>query len=147
MMKLVATFVFALLSGQAAFAGEAKPTDESIRQLFKAMQSSKLIDTYMTQIEGTVHASMQQALAGRQPNPQQQKIVEDLGTKILTLVSASACGVRRPSDGLRGVPSRAVRAARAAAPPRAPRRLSAAPTSRAARGPRARPPVSRSTSC
>ena len=85
-MKLVATFVLALLASWAAPAEEAKPTDDSIRQLFKAMQSSKLIDTYMTQIEDTVHASMQQALAGRQPNLQQQKILEDLGTKILALV-------------------------------------------------------------
>jgi uncharacterized protein len=85
-MKFVATVVLALLASSAAFAEEAKPTEESIKQLFRAMHSSKLIDTYMTQIEGTVRASMQQALAGRQPNPQQQEIVDELGKKILSLV-------------------------------------------------------------
>jgi uncharacterized protein len=90
-MKLVLTLVLAMCAAPAALAWEAKPaapkpTEESVKQLFEAMHTSSLIDTYMTQIEGTVRASMQQAAAGQRPNAQQQKILDDLGAKIVALV-------------------------------------------------------------
>ena len=87
-MKLVMTLVFAMFAGQAALAQDAKPSQESIRQLFEVMHSSKLLDAYMTQIDSTVRASMQQALAGQQLNPKQQKILDDMGRQIGSLVKA-----------------------------------------------------------
>ena len=85
-MKLVVTLVFAVFATQAAPAQDAKPSEASIRQLFEVMHSSKLLDAYLTQIEGTVQAAMQQAFAGQQPNPKQQKIMDDLGRNIASLV-------------------------------------------------------------
>ena len=85
-MKLVVTLVFAVFACQAALAQEAKPSEASIRQLFEVMHSSKLLDAYVTQIDGTVRASMQQAFAGQQPTPKQQKIMDDLGRNIAALV-------------------------------------------------------------
>jgi len=85
-MKLVVTLVFAVFACQAALAQEAKPSEASIRQLFEVMHSSKLLDAYVTQIDGTVRASMQQAFAGQQPTPKQQKIMDDLGHNIAALV-------------------------------------------------------------
>ena len=85
-MKFVTTLVLALLAGRAAFAAQAKPTEESLKQLFAAMQSGRMVDTFMTQIEGTVHASVQQALAGQRPNPQQKQILDDLGSRVLSLI-------------------------------------------------------------
>jgi hypothetical protein len=85
-MKLVVTVVFAVFAGQAALALDAKPSEASIRQLFEVMHSSKLLDAYVTQIDGTVRASMQQAFAGQQPTPKQQKIMETLGHSIAALV-------------------------------------------------------------
>jgi len=90
-MKLVMTLVFAMFAvfaAQAALAQDAKPSEESIRQLFEVMHSSKLLDAYMTQIDTTVRASMQQALAGQQLNPKQQKILDDMGRQIGSLVKA-----------------------------------------------------------
>jgi len=90
-MKLVMTLVFAMFAvfaAQAALAQDAKPSEESIRQLFEVMHSSKLLDAYMTQIDSTVRASMQQALAGQQLNPKQKKILEDMGAEIGSLVKA-----------------------------------------------------------
>src|SRR5213082_3949884 len=81
-MKLVVTLVFAVFAAQAAQAQEAKPSEASVRQLFEVMHSSKLLDAYMTQIDTTMRASMQQALAGQQLNPKQQKILDDMGRQI-----------------------------------------------------------------
>jgi hypothetical protein len=50
------------------------------------MHSSKLLDAYVTQIDGTVRASMQQAFAGQQPTPKQQKLMDELGRNIASLV-------------------------------------------------------------
>jgi len=57
-MKLVVTVVFAVFASQAALAQDAKPSEASIRQLFEVMHSSKLLEAYVTQIDGTVRASM-----------------------------------------------------------------------------------------
>src|SRR5882762_4703032 len=85
-MKLVVTVVFAVFASQAALARDAKPSEASIRQLFEVMHSSKLLEAYVTQIDGTVRASMQQAFAGQQPTPKQQEIMETLGHNIASLV-------------------------------------------------------------
>ena len=85
-MKLVVTVVFAVFASHTALAQNAKPSEASIRQLFEVMHSSKLLDAYVTQIDGTVRASMQQAFAGQQPTPKQQQIMETLGHNIASLV-------------------------------------------------------------
>jgi len=87
-VKLVMTLVFAVFASQAAYAQDAKPAEESIRQLFEVMHSSGLLDAYLTQVDTTVRASMQQALAGQQVNPKQKKILEDMGREIGSLVKA-----------------------------------------------------------
>jgi len=85
-MKAVVTLVFAVLASQAVLAQDAKPSEASIRQLFEVMHSSKLLDAYVTQIDATVRTSMQQAFAGQQPTPKQQKIMDELGRNIAALV-------------------------------------------------------------
>ena len=87
-MKLVVTLVFAVFACQAAYAQDARPSEASVRQLFEVMHSSKLLDAYMTQIDSTVRASMQQALAGQQLNPKQKQILDDMGGQIGSLVKA-----------------------------------------------------------
>jgi uncharacterized protein len=87
-MRLLVTVVLAMLASQAAFAQDAKPSEDSVRQLFEVMHSSKLLDAYMTQIDTTVRASMQQALAGQQLNPKQKKILDEMGRQIGSLVKA-----------------------------------------------------------
>src|SRR5204863_10214557 len=82
------TGVFAESAARAALAQEANPSEAAVRQLFEVMHSSKLLDAYLTQIDTTVRASMQQALAGQQLNPKQQKILDDMGRQIGSLVKA-----------------------------------------------------------
>lgn len=85
-MRLVVTLVFAVFAYQTAVAQEAKASEASIRQLFEVMHSSKLLEAYVIQIDDTVRASMQQAFAGQQPTPKQQKIMDELGRNIAALV-------------------------------------------------------------
>jgi hypothetical protein len=85
-MKLVLVVLAAGLVAPAVLAQEAKPSAESIRQLFEVMHSSKLLDTYMEQIETTMRSSMQQATAGQQLNAEQQKILDGLGSKISAML-------------------------------------------------------------
>jgi hypothetical protein len=82
-MKWVLTIVCALLASQTALAEDAKASEDSVRQLLQVMQSSRIIDTYMTQIENTVRMSLQEAVAGQPVNAKQQKVMDDLQHKIL----------------------------------------------------------------
>jgi hypothetical protein len=85
-MRLIATLLLAVLAAPAALAQHAKPTAASVRQLFEAMHSSSIVDSYMKQVETTMRTALQQATAGQTPNASQQKIVEDLQGKIMALV-------------------------------------------------------------
>jgi uncharacterized protein len=85
-MKFFATLLFAVLAHAPALAQEPKPTAASVRQLFEAMHSSSLIDSYMKQVETTMRTALQQATAGQTANPRQKKIMEDLQTRIMALV-------------------------------------------------------------
>lgn len=82
-MRWVLTVMCALLASPAALAQDAKASEESVRQLLGLMQSNRIIDNYMVQIENTVRMSLQEAVAGQPVNPQQQKIMDDLQHKIL----------------------------------------------------------------
>jgi len=77
--------VLAAASG-GAWAQEARPSEDSVKQLFQVMHTGNLVDTLMSQTEGSVRASLQQATAGQQLNAAQQKIVDDLQHQIFALV-------------------------------------------------------------
>jgi uncharacterized protein len=84
-MKFLTTLLFAVLA-LPAVAQDAKPTAASVRQLFEAMHSSSMVDTYVKQVETTMRTALQQATAEQTPNAKQKKIVEDLQTRIMALV-------------------------------------------------------------
>ena len=86
-MRHVAIVLLAAIVGsQAVPAQEARASAQSIRELFQVMHTSKMVDNLMTQTEGSVRTSMQQAAAGQQLNAAQQKIVDDLEKKIFARV-------------------------------------------------------------
>jgi uncharacterized protein len=84
-MKFLTTLLLAVLA-LPALAQDAKPTAESVRQLFEAMHSSSMVDSYMKQVETTMRTALQQATAGQTPNARQKKMMEDLQTRIMALV-------------------------------------------------------------
>jgi uncharacterized protein len=85
-MKFVMSLVLALIASHTALAEDAKPSADSVKQLFAVMHTSGLIDNLMDQVEATVRGGMSQAVAGQQPNAQQQKILQDMQKKIYALV-------------------------------------------------------------
>src|SRR5205807_2316876 len=103
-MKFFATLLFAVLALPAALAQGAKPTAASVKQLFEAMHSSSMVDSYMKQVETTMHTAVQQASAGKTPDARQKKIMEDLQTKIMELEKETATQIKAAGDAPQPAP-------------------------------------------
>ncbi|HWZ62232.1 MAG TPA: DUF2059 domain-containing protein [Steroidobacteraceae bacterium] len=78
--------LLALLTLQPAFAQDAKPTQQSIRELLAVMQSHNMVDNMLAQMDATWGPMMKQSLAGRQPTEREQQIVDDAHAKIQALL-------------------------------------------------------------
>jgi hypothetical protein len=85
-MKLVGLMMASMLAVQPVLASDARPTEESVKQLFEVMHTSQIIDTYITQINTTIHASMRQAMQGKPLNAEQQQIMDDWGSELVALM-------------------------------------------------------------
>jgi hypothetical protein len=70
-------FLALLLTASPVFAAEAPPSDASIQELFQVMQTHKLLDGMMGQMDGLLRKSVQQSLAGREVDAGEQKILDD----------------------------------------------------------------------
>ena len=84
-MRLLLLALSAALAAQPALSQEARPSEQSIRQLLELTQAHKLLDTSMAQVDSMMHQVMDRALAGNQPTTRQQQIVEDFRTKVMAL--------------------------------------------------------------
>jgi hypothetical protein len=71
---------------QPAFAEDVRPTEESLRQLFQVMHSSQLLDSYVAQVDATMHASMREAMQGTQLNAEEQQILNDMSSELVALL-------------------------------------------------------------
>lgn len=90
-MKFLVTLLLALCASHVTLAADAKPTEakpsaESVRQLFALMHTSNITENFMTQVQSALRGAMQQAVAGGKPNARQQKILDDMERKIITMV-------------------------------------------------------------
>jgi hypothetical protein len=85
-MRICVIATLALLGLQPAFAGDAKPTEESIRHLFATMGTSHLIDDMMGQMDKTMRASIRDGLQAQSLNAEQQKIFDDMMTKLMSMM-------------------------------------------------------------
>ena len=77
--------LFALLTLLAlpAFAQDAPPSEQSIRELQALMQAHNMINTAVAQMDATLRPMMQKALAGRQQlSEREQQIVDDAHARI-----------------------------------------------------------------
>lgn len=54
----------------------APPTPESIELLLDLVQAEKIMDGIKPQVQGAMKASMDQALKGRKPNAEEQKVLD-----------------------------------------------------------------------
>ena len=85
MLKYVQIALLALIAVHPAVAADSKPTEESVKQLLDIMNSRNLVDGATGQIESAMQASMKQWFAGRQPTPDQQKILDDMRLKTASI--------------------------------------------------------------
>ena len=86
MRKVLVVAALIMLAVPPAFAEAAKPTEESVNQLFAVMHTSELLDSYVTQIELAMRTSMHQRMQGAQLNPEQQQIMADMGAELVGLL-------------------------------------------------------------
>lgn len=69
-------FVASLLTVCSWMAHAAAPTPESIALLLDLVQAEKILDGIKPQVQGAMKASMEQALKGRRPNAEEQKVLD-----------------------------------------------------------------------
>lgn len=85
-MRSALLALIAALAVGTALAEDAKPTEQSIQQLFEVMHTSQMLDSMITQMDASIRAGMGQALRGQQITPEQQKIIDDMRTRIVALM-------------------------------------------------------------
>ena len=85
MLKCVQIALLALIAVHPAVAADSKPTEESVKQLLDITNSRNLVDGATGQIESAMQAAMKQWFAGRQPTPDQQKILDDMRLKTASI--------------------------------------------------------------
>ena len=80
------TILILLAICSTALAADTKPSEESIRQLLTVTESRKLLDAVMTQMDSAMKAGVTQALRGQPITPEQQRIMDRLQAKTITLL-------------------------------------------------------------
>ena len=68
-----------------AIAAEPPASEASVRELLTITQSQKLVDGTMGQVDAMMQRSMKQALAGQTLTADQQKIMDNMRTKMIAL--------------------------------------------------------------
>jgi hypothetical protein len=85
MRKILQIVLLIIVMVQTAMAAEIGPSDASVKELLRAMESEKLVDATLEQVDELIQAAMKNALSGRKINPMQQKIIDDMRSKINAL--------------------------------------------------------------
>lgn len=86
MRKLFQAVLLTLLALQPAIAAETNASEASIRELMSLMDSRKLVEGTMAQVDAMMQGSMQHALKGQALTPDQQKILDQMRAKMLVLL-------------------------------------------------------------
>jgi len=68
------------------FSTDSLPSEESIRQLLAVTQAHKRIDIFISQTEGMIKNSTQQALQGQSVTPEQQRVLDRMQAKLAVLL-------------------------------------------------------------
>jgi len=84
-LRVVLITLFAWLALPVAQAQDARPTEQSIRELLAVMQSHNMVDTMLRQMDATLEPMMKQAMGGQQPTQREQQIVDEARARIQAL--------------------------------------------------------------
>jgi len=85
MINLRYVILLAYLAMCPAIAAEAPASEASVRELLSITQSQKLVDGTMGQVDAMMQRSMKQALAGQTLTADQQRIMDNMRTKMIAL--------------------------------------------------------------
>jgi len=85
-MRFVGTVLLAILAAPPALAAAARPSEQSIRQLFELMHTSAMLDNVMAQIDASARATMLQATAGEPLSEEQERILGDMQARLMSLM-------------------------------------------------------------
>jgi hypothetical protein len=74
-----------LLAALPAAAAEppAPPSDDSLRQLFETMHTTRMLDSYMRAVDSGMQTGIRSALSGRTPTARQQQIIDDMRAQLV----------------------------------------------------------------
>ena len=89
MFKSSVVVAFAVLFVQPLVAADQPASSASAKELVNLMQGRKTFDDVFAPMDNRMESSMKQAAAGRPLSPEQQKIVDDMRTKMMALVKES----------------------------------------------------------
>ena len=79
-------FALALLCcAPAGFATEPAPSEASLRDLLEVTRARDTVDTMLTQLDGVMKASMQQATEGQELNQAQRDLMDQMSTEFIAL--------------------------------------------------------------
>jgi hypothetical protein len=87
--------LLALCASQATFAADTaaatdeRPSEASVRELFRTMNTRNIIDTARAQMNSSSNSTLNQALANRPLNEQQRQIVRDEHEQIMGLIGGA----------------------------------------------------------
>jgi hypothetical protein len=81
-----ALFALLLCAAPAVFAQNTPPTAESVRHLLDLMQSHRIVDDALSNMDAFLKQAMGQAGQGRALNAKQQEIVEQYRTDVVSMM-------------------------------------------------------------
>lgn len=87
MKKFLAAACLFLVSLQPVMAADPAPTDASLMELLTITKSQALIASTAQQMDLAIRAKMAQALAGHAVSPEQRKILDDMQSQTVNLIS------------------------------------------------------------
>jgi uncharacterized protein len=78
--------LLALLALPVVRAEDARPTEQSIRELLAVMQAHNMVDTMMAQMDANFASTLKQAMGEQQLSEREQQITDDAHAKIRALL-------------------------------------------------------------
>jgi uncharacterized protein len=84
-LKVIAVLSMLIYAGVCAAQATTPASEASIKELLKAMEARQLIDNILPQLQGMMQNSMQQALQGKAPTPEQQQVFDKMQTSVMSI--------------------------------------------------------------
>jgi hypothetical protein len=80
---LALTLAFAIWSSGAAFANDAPPSDESLREMFKLAHTEETMNGMKPQIDAIIASSTKEVSQGKEMTPERQAVVDRMRDKLV----------------------------------------------------------------